>query len=168
MKMIETLLRIKHLREADAQAHLLGTQLASERAKVKKDDAAEVLETFSAAARQEEDGMYDDLCSRVVRVREIESVIAQVAILENGKLERRESLTKAEIAFEEAHEALEQARMMYRDAMRATQKFRELATRHAEKVLQAAERSEENEIEEIVSQRYERGEEKYFDEEACS
>ena len=97
------------------------------RAERARGEAEEALEQYRGEARRREDGMYDDLCSRVVRVREIDDVLQQVAGLKEGERRRdaaREDALRKEV---EAREALDGARLAHQHALRQCDKFVDLA-----------------------------------------
>ena len=125
-KLFDELLRIKRFREEQAE---LGwaARAGTWRRPSGPGEAEEALEQYRGEARRREDGMYDDLCSRVVRVREIDDVLQQVAGLKEGERRRdaaREDALRKEV---EAREALDGARLAHQHALRQCDKFVDLA-----------------------------------------
>lgn len=95
--------------------------------------------------------MYSDLCSRVVRVREIEDVLQGVAGLREGERQREQAVEQAAERLREENQALADRRAQHQQAVRLTGKFVELASIHLAEHLKALEHKEDMEMEEAAS-----------------
>ena len=80
MGMVHQLLFIKDFHQKKAEMTLQSARLTMQAAKREEDQAQETLTRFQAHAQREELAWFDDLCSRVVKVRDIQMVQADVAL----------------------------------------------------------------------------------------
>jgi type III secretion protein O len=148
------LLRIKLFREEQAEREL-------EKARARLRDATEALKTakkalkdFQRESLQREKEMYTDLCSRLVVLREIDDVRADVDLMKEKTEQLGEEAENAEHRQQEAIEETERARLIHWDAVRNREKFSELLkTVEAERELELA-RFEELEMEESSEGRF--------------
>lgn len=150
-KLFDELLRIKRFREEQAELEAGRARRRMALAARARGQAEEALEQYRGEARRREDGMYDDLCSRVVRVREIDDVLQQVAGLKEGERRRdaaREDALKKE---SEAQEALDGARRAHQHALRQCDKFVDLAGMYQAEARKEQENKEDAEVEEAAS-----------------
>ena len=81
MSMFKELLAIKRFREGQAELRVARERTSHQQAELARVAAQETLERFRVEAVERERGMYDDLCSRVVKLRDIEDVMQGVATL---------------------------------------------------------------------------------------
>lgn len=150
-KLFDELLRIKRFREEQAELGVGRARRHMARAVQVRSEAEEALEQYRGEARRREDGMYEDLCSRVVRVREIDDVLQQVAGLKEGERRRdaaREDALRKEV---EARDALDGARLAHQHALRQCDKFVDLAGVYQAEALKEQENKEDAEVEEAAS-----------------
>ena len=151
MKVFNELLTIKRFREGQAELAVARQRQVHAEAERQRDTARERLAEFKVWAHRREESLYKDLCSRVVRVREIEDVLAGVAELREGERERE---TQVEVAVQQVSDeavALVQRREAHRTATRMTEKFVELGRIHLAEHLLELERKEDLEMEEAAS-----------------
>jgi type III secretion protein O len=151
MAMIDELLFIKTFREHKAETELqksrarLGIAAQSER------DAQQALEDFVAQATADELRWYQELCSRVVKPRDIADVQNDVAGLRQKELEHNGQWQAAQQHHVKAKDEFQGATTRMRDASTARQKFFELARNHHSAVAREVERKEELELEELAN-----------------
>lgn len=151
MSVFDELLAIKRFREGQAELAVARQRQAHADAERRREQAREQLLRFQDWARRHESDMYQDLCSRLVRVREIEDVMQGVADLRQGE---RDHETRVDEAAEKARreaEALAQRRAEHHEATRLAEKFVELARVHLAEHLREVERKEDLEMEEAAS-----------------
>ena len=86
MNVFDELLAIKRFREGQAEIAVSRQRLRQAEADAARQASEQALTDFREAAERREREMYRDLCSRVVRVREIENVLQGVAGLREGEL----------------------------------------------------------------------------------
>ncbi|WP_323018744.1 type III secretion protein [Castellaniella sp.] len=151
MNVFSELLAIKRFREEQAELAVARQRQAYAQAEELRDDAVTQLVQFQQWAQDQEQAMYQDLCSRLVRVGEIEDVMQGVADLRQGEQDREGRVTEA--AEQVSHEAdiLTQRRETHREASRMVEKFIELARIHAAEQMHELERKEDQEMEEAAS-----------------
>ena len=150
MAMIDELLFIKEFREKKAEKEFQKARMALVEARKIEEAANGALTTFQVQAEQEEQSWYRDLCSRVVKPREIAYVQEDVAMLRATELMHANALQKAERQHALAHDTHVQTHLAMREASKAREKFTELARMHHVLVNQEAERKEELELEEVA------------------
>lgn len=151
MSVFNDLLAIKRFRESQAELAVARQRQLLAEAERLREEARERLEKFRAWAKQREREMYGDLCSRVVRVREIEDVLQGVAGLRQGESQHATQVEEADAQAQRTAEALARSRQDHRDAVRMTEKFVELAQVHWDEHLKEVERKEDLEMEEVAS-----------------
>lgn len=151
MSVFDELLAIKRFREDQAELAMVRQRLAHARTQAELARAEQDLRDYLDWSRQRERGLYADLCRRIVRVREIESVLEDVAGLRHGKLDRENEVENARGELQRQARALAQCRQAHQEATRVTGKFVELAERHWAAHLQALERKEDAELEEAAA-----------------
>ena len=164
MNVFNDLLSIKRFRESQAELALAGQRQRFVLAQEGEAEARERLERYTQWAVQRERDMYGALCSRTVRVREIEEVLQNVAALRDGERSHEASLQEAQQQLEAERQALADQRARHQAASRSTEKFVELAARHLEEHMQILEPKEDFEMEEAAMQIREREEWGSFDE----
>lgn len=156
MNVYQDLLALKRFREQQAQLALLACRQTQDQARLAREQAEDRLQQFCDAAHQQELSLYDDLCSRTVRVREIEQVLVQVASLRAREAELAQEVEQAEAALELARSELAAAHESLRLANRVVGKFTELTQWHQLEIDQEFERREEMEMEEVASLSWDR------------
>jgi type III secretion protein O len=148
MKTLKELLSLKRFRESEAEREVMRAVAELERCERHCHQQEKTLEEFRIYAKETEIAMYDDLCSRMVELGEIEDVQHAVSRLREKEVEHEEEVTKARAAEEAAHEALARARQGHIDAVRMSQKFVELLDQSVQEHDRASLMREEQELDE--------------------
>ncbi|MCW0211167.1 MAG: type III secretion protein, partial [Achromobacter sp.] len=123
MSVFDELLAIKRFREGQAEIAVSRQRLRHAEADAARRDSEAALASYRDEAVRRERALYSDLCSRVVRVREIETVLQDVAGLREGERQREQAVETAERRLEEENQALAASRQQHRQAARLTGKF---------------------------------------------
>ena len=156
MNVYGELLSIKAFRENKADLAVMRQRGVLAEAQAGRDSALDALTRFRDYARQHEDALYRDLCSRLVRLREIENVQLAVVDLRTGEQQRESQLDAAERLREQEAATLEERKLQRAQATRQKEKFVELAQVHASELVAALERKEDAEMEEASEVRRDR------------
>lgn len=149
MSIFTELLRIAGFRESKAETELARARGILAEAHASQDEARRVLADFLSFSEGRERDLYEDLCRRLVKLREIEEVQWHVLELRNGERRREEALEEARHAVERASEAFAAARELHRLAQRMKEKFVEVARSYDEERLLELQRIEDLEMEEV-------------------
>lgn len=150
MGMVHQLLFIKDFHQKKAEMTLQSARMAMQAAKREEDQAQETLVSFQAHAQREELSWFEDLCSRVVKVRDIQMVQADVAQLratENAHLQTWRQAQKVHTQASDSHQVANHAK---KEADKVREKFIELVRRQDLTDAQEVERKEELELEELA------------------
>lgn len=107
------------------------------------------LEDFRQWADNHERSLFDDLCSRLVKLREIEELRHAVAELRNRERNLEQGVQDARGKRDQAARALDDAVTVHTDASRQTNKFKELSRVYSEEARLEQERKEDLEMEEF-------------------
>lgn len=150
MAMVDQLLFIKTFRERQAETVLQRSRLSLAQAHQLEEQAQQELERFIAQATEDELRWYRQLCERVVKLRDIEDVQTDVAILRAEEAERARARDAATQQREQAQSAFTQASEQMKEASTARNKFEELARQHHALVAKEVERKEDLELEELA------------------
>src|ERR1041384_4934872 len=132
MTIFAELLRIAGFREGKAEMEVSRTRGELTKAHASETDAKQRLQEFMVFADRREREMYAELCTRIIRLRELEDVQLGVLDLRNGERRREEEVAAARKAVEAAVAALEAARKVHRAATRQKEKFVELGRSYDE------------------------------------
>lgn len=151
MKMLRDLLAIKRFREGQAEAAMRERRHALQQVQQERIDAEALLARLLAEGVLAEQQLYTDLCTRMVRLREIEDVYQAVAALRQREQQQQDALDAAQRALEEAAQRFDQARLQHKEAARQTSKFIDLASTFASVQALESERREDLEMEEAAS-----------------
>ena len=127
MSVFDELLAIKRFREGQAEIAVSRQRLRHAEADAAKRGSEAALVSYRDEAERHEQAMYSDLCSRVVRVREIENVLQGVAGLREGERQHEQAVETAAQQLEHESKALAASRQQHQQAVRLTGKFVELA-----------------------------------------
>ena len=152
MGMVDELLFIKEFREKKAEKHMLRTRLDLQQAHHRQQKADDDLQVFRIQAQQEEIRWYEQLCSRVVKPREILSVHEDVAALRAEEANLAVTLEQALADHETAQQHYAMAADQHRMATAAKNKFMEVAQTLQAEEARERERIEELELEEVAGQ----------------
>ncbi|HSV47686.1 MAG TPA: YscO family type III secretion system apparatus protein [Ramlibacter sp.] len=156
MSMFKELLSIKVFRESKAEIAVRKQRGVLAQAVSERDQADKTLADFRDFAVRHERGLYDDLCSRIVRLHDIEDVQLAVSGLRQSEVRHEEQLRQAEALRLKQAEQLEQDRLAHADATRMKEKFVELAQVYADEQIKELERKEDAELEEVAETRRDR------------
>lgn len=151
MKMIDELLFIKEFRERKAETELQKSRVRLSTAAQAERDAEKTLQDFIAHATTEELRLFQDLCSRIVKLRDINDVHTEVAALKQQEMSHAEELKARQQQHVQARENFDTSTRKMRDASTAREKFVELARNFHILETREAERKEELELEEVAS-----------------
>lgn len=99
MSVFDELLAIKRFREGQAEIAVSRQRLRHAEADAARLASEQALADFRDESERRERAMYRDLCSRVVRVREIEDVLQGVAGLREGERQREQALSRRRSAW---------------------------------------------------------------------
>ena len=154
MEVINDLLRIKIFREQQAERAVQKARLILAEASEALKKAKVALEEFTEESLQREKSMYDDLCQRLVFLKEIENVLVDIEMMKEKSVELRKEVESAELNRKECTERELEAHKIYIDAVRMREKFDELRNTVLEENEAAIEKFEELEMEEAASARF--------------
>lgn len=151
MSIFRELLAIKSFREGQAESAVRLQRQALADAVAAREAAEQRLAQLLREGVEIEEGLYRELCSRIVRLREIEDVQWSVAGLRQREAAQQDTVQACERAQQAQDERLEAARVVHQEAARQKSKFVDLARNWAEGELREAERREDLEMEEAAS-----------------
>lgn len=151
MNVFDELLAIKRFREGQSELAVKRQREVYAEAQRRRDHASEQLAEYKVWAHQREDSLYQDLCSRTVRAREIEDVLQDVAELRLGESDRLALVETANDDVAVQYSALDDCRVLHKEASRMTQKFVQLAHEYLVEYLYEVQRKEDQEMEEAAS-----------------
>ncbi len=156
MGVLNELLSIKTFREGKAEVAVRKQRQVLAEATEHRDRAQVQLQDFELFAQRREQELFQDLCSKVVVVREILEVNGQVGEMKAQTLHYRQALDTAETQRLDESRALDERKQAHMQATRIKEKFIELARLHAAEELAALERKEDAELEEVAETRRDR------------
>lgn len=158
MTIFRDLLAIKAFRESKAESAVRRQRQALVEAVDRRLSSARRLEAFRDYATRHEREIYDDLCQRVVVLREIQDVHATVVALRDQERTHQGELEQACDHEHQEEQELESRKQVHAQATRMKEKFMELAQRYAQEELRELERKEDAELEEVAETRRDRRE----------
>jgi hypothetical protein len=154
MDVLNDLLRIKVFREQKAERALMVARHRLATAEGAVTEARAALKEFRQESARRERKMYAELCSRLVLIRDIDSVHIDIQLMKEREEELVEELSTAETLRDEAAIQEREAREHYESAVRMREKFSEmLRIVREEQEFELAVR-EEMEIEEAAEVRF--------------
>ena len=156
MSVFKELLAIKAFRENKAEMAVRKQRSVLAEATASREAADKALDEFRHWAFTHERSIYDALCQRVVRLRDIEDVQLEVADMRQKDLQHEDHARKAEAERVKQSQQLEADRDMHQAASRMKEKFVELARLHADEQIKEIERKEDAELEEVAETRRDR------------
>lgn len=151
--MLDQVLEIKSFREARAGLAVTRQRQAVERAANQVQSREVALESFREESRLREKALFDDLCSRVVRLSHIEDVHLAVDEMRSQEREHEKKLEQARAERHREAQALEERRTEHSVALQVKERFVELVRVAAEEAGLEADRLEELELEEVAETR---------------
>lgn len=156
MAVLHELLSIKTFREGKAESSVRTQRQVLAEAMSLRDQAQVHLEEFTSFAQRRERELFEDLCRRVVVVREILDTHAQVGEMKAQALHYQSHLDQAQVRCEQEDAALQERKQVHAQATRVKEKFIELVRLHAAEEWTALERKEDAELEEVAETRRDR------------
>lgn len=156
MTVFRELLSIKVFRENKAELAVRRQRTVWNEARDKADDAQRRLDDFRDYAQRHERELFDDLCRRLVVLRDIELVHHSISMIREQDREHSTRLEKAQdLQVQEEHK-LDDCKAAHQAATRMKEKFVELARVHALELVREVERKEDQELEEVAEIRRDR------------
>jgi type III secretion protein O len=152
MAMVDELLFIKKFREQKAEKEMLRARFDLQQAHERQEEAKDSLQVFRVRAHADELRWYGDLCSRLVKPREILAVQEDVAVLRANETQLAIGLEHAQGEQAAAQQRFAGATDQHRLATAAKNKFVELAESFHVAEARERERREELELEEVAGQ----------------
>lgn len=156
MSMFSELLRIKRFREQQAELAFMRQRQRRAEAQERANKARDSLQTFRDYARAQEQSMYAGLCERVVRVRDIDTVLQEVAQMRKDEGYYESALQQADDALTQEIDALSDCRRTHTHTVRLSNKFLELVQAHQDEESQLQNNQEEQELEEVAALAHDR------------
>lgn len=153
MKEFSQLVTVKVLREEKAERTLHAQRRVLQEAEAGRDAASHRLDDYRNYAQERERRIYQDLCERVVRLRDIEDVQGQVQMMRARESDHRDELAEAEQRRAREAQQLTDDQSAHRLALRVRDKFVDLGDQFASEARASAERAEEDQIEEAAETR---------------
>jgi type III secretion protein O len=163
MSMMDQLLFIKSFREGQAQTKMQRCRAEHLDAQAREQATRQALEQFITQAREDEARWYRELCDRLVKLSDIETVQQDIAILRAEQLAREEAVRAQAALTESARLAFSESALALREASAARNKFEELRRNEREAFARESERREELELEEVAGIRRDRDDEVSFE-----
>jgi type III secretion protein O len=154
IEVLTDLLRIKVFREQQAERELMKARLVLKEADEALKNEKLSLKNFVEESIEREKSMYSDLCSRLVFLKEIESVRLDVDLMKEQSEKLKKRVEAAETARLEAAEREEASRQAYMLAIRTREKFDELKKTLIEEHEQQITKIEELDMEESANSRF--------------
>ncbi len=153
MEVIKDLVRIKIFREEKAELAMLKAKAKLMTAEDELDNARKVLRKHKEDCVAREKELYDDLCTRLVLLKDINSVSLDIQLMAEETTRLDEIVEKAKEDRDIASEELAAAKAIHRDAVQMRQKFTEIKdVIDAEKIAELL-RKEDIEMEEVPTKR---------------
>lgn len=156
MTIFRDLLAIKRFREGKAEIALHKQRAVLREATEQRDEADSARQDYHVFAVEHERSLFHDLCSRTVKLRDIEDVQHAVVILREQERAHEKALEEAESHRENQAREYELRKDEHATAYRKKEKFVELAQAYAAGELREFERKEDAEMEEAAAIRRER------------
>lgn len=153
MKEFKQLVTVKMMREEKAERTVHTQRRVLVQAERERDDAQQRLDDYQVYAVEQERRIYQELCTRVVKLRDIEDVHGQVQALRFREADYREELQAAQTRREREEHQLETDKTSHKTALRTRDKFVEMDGIFTRERVEQAEHAEEAEIEETASNR---------------
>jgi hypothetical protein len=156
MTVLKELLAIKSFRESKAELAMFRQRSVLQDAVKQKNKAEKLLNEFHIYASEHERSLYADLCSRLVRLHDIENVQLSVVDLRTKESKHAQDMRDAESERINQAEILEEDKKNHAEAARVKQKFIELLQVYDDEKSREFERKEDAEIEEVNETRRDR------------
>lgn len=151
MSVYHQLLHLKEFREEQAATEVRRNRALLADAKQAADELQRKLEQYRQWCGRRERELIDDLCSRIVKLREIEDLRTTIADMHDRERNLEQGVVEAEERRHSAARELDAAIDAHNNASRKTKKFQELARIYSEEARREMERQEDLEMEEFRS-----------------
>ena len=151
MDMIDELLFIKKFREHKAETEMQKSRAHLGVAVQAEQDAQQILTDHIAHATAKELRMFTELCTRIVKPRDINDVHSEIAMLKFQEQTHQQELQNRQEQHVKARQVFDVDIRKMREASTAREKFVELAQNFHTMAAREAERKEELELEEVAS-----------------
>lgn len=155
MNVLKDLLRIKKFREDKAELDLARARQNLAEADSKLKIARKELRDFEIACERKERELFDDLCQRLVLLKDLDAVALEVELMKEQKQAYESRISEAQELRHAASEAVEQAKLIHREAVRMREKFSELLEAFNATLFVEVQRLEDLEMEEVSASRHE-------------
>lgn len=155
--MFDEMLGIKRIREQQSELALVRQQQRRVEAVQEAEKARDRFSRYRDWAKMTEQSMYRDLCERVVRPREIEAVLNEVADFKKNESHYASAWEAAKERVDEETKLLSDCRSVHADMVRLTEKFSEFAKAYWNDIAQEQNKKEDGELEEMASLIRDRG-----------
>lgn len=149
MRIVDSLLRIKRIRESAREQEVLRERRALDAAAEALERAAEHRRQRDAQRQEQERQMVARLCAGTVKVREIEWTRVDIDGLRQQAEQDASEEEQARVRREEARDVWRAAQQQHREAIRAAEKFQSLADQERQRHLEALEQQAERELEDF-------------------
>jgi flagellar biosynthesis chaperone FliJ len=141
---------VKQRREDTAQDGVRRCRLLLEEAARRLDRAREELQRYAQWRPAEENRLWDGIMGTLIKIDGIDELKAEIGLLRGKEMLLGERVEEAERARATAHKAVVEAQAAYDAAVKARQKFEELADILDKEWREELERREESELEELA------------------
>ena len=155
MNVLKDLLRIKKFREDKAELDLARARQNLAEADSKLKIARKELRDFEIACERKERELFDDLCQRLVLLKDLDAVALEVELMKEQKLTYELRICEAQELRLAASEAVDLAKLIHREAVRMREKFSELLEEFNATLFVEVQRLEDIEMEEASASRHE-------------
>ena len=132
MEVLEGLLRIKRIREESREAEMRGARQRLEMAVQALRRATEEQQRRDRERTEAERTMYDDVCSRLVVVRDLDNLRQEVDLMKEAAKADAQAVTEAQAQRQAKRQAFDETSAAWRLALRAKQKFEDLSAQERE------------------------------------
>jgi len=153
MEVIKDLVRIKIFREEQAELAMLKAKAKLLSAEDALDNARKVLRKHKEDCIAREKELYDDLCTRLVLLKDINSVTLDIQLMAEETTRLDEAVEKSKELRDIASEDLAAAKEVHRDAVQMRQKFTEIKEVIDTEKLAELTRKEDIEMEEVPTKK---------------
>lgn len=148
MSVISGLLKVKQIRESARQGDMSRARSAFHEAADTLAQARQLQANRARERRQAEERMYADLCSRVVRLVDIEEANHEVNHMRELSRQDQQQVADAQQHRDHCSVRAEEAEQIWRIAAQGTRKFEYMAEEEASLLALEAERAADGELEE--------------------
>ncbi|MCC9620368.1 type III secretion protein [Thalassospira sp. MA62] len=145
------LLVIKERREQGAEGRLALSRMEAQQAADTVAEREQKLVDYRDWMRTHQDHLFDEICEKTVKVREIEDLRTRILMLRDEEQAIETSIDDARKAHQQALEAVRLAEQRLKEATRQREKFDDLAQSYDAELREALAYKEEMEMEEFTT-----------------